>query len=102
MEVAAAEPMNILLLGTDERPDEYGPSHRHDDPPLRQSGDRAMGMVSLLRDLWVPILGWALRPRSHSLSTGRVAGLSWRRRSWPRIRSAALWAGWWITSCANF
>ncbi|MCO5211304.1 MAG: LCP family protein [Caldilinea sp.] len=59
VEVAAvAEPMNILLLGTDERPDEYGPSRTDTMILLSVNPETgAMGMVSLPRDLWVPIPG---------------------------------------------
>ena len=53
---AVAESMNILLLGTDERPDEYGPSRTDTMILLSVNPDSgAMGMVSLPRDLWVPI-----------------------------------------------
>ena len=55
---AASEPINVLLMGTDARPDE-------DAPPLTdtlilvsldpQTG--TAGMLSLPRDLWVPIPG---------------------------------------------
>ena len=50
--------MNILLLGTDERPDEGGPS-RTDTMILLSINpqDKTLGMLSLPRDLWVPIPG---------------------------------------------
>lgn len=52
----AVQPVNILLLGTDERPDEYGPSRTDTMILLSVNPDTgAMGMVSLPRDLWVPI-----------------------------------------------
>lgn len=59
--VSAPEPvklLNILLLGTDERPDEYGPT-RTDTMILLSVNPAtgAMGMLSLPRDLWVPIPG---------------------------------------------
>lgn len=59
--VTAPEPvelLNILLLGTDERPDEYGPT-RTDTMILLSVNPAtgAMGMLSLPRDLWVPIPG---------------------------------------------
>ncbi|HAJ37565.1 MAG TPA: hypothetical protein DCL15_18000 [Chloroflexi bacterium] len=52
------ELLNILLLGTDERPDEYGPT-RTDTMILLSVNPAtgAMGMLSLPRDLWVPIPG---------------------------------------------
>lgn len=48
--------VNILLLGTDERPDEYGPP-RTDTIILVSFNPNtgAVGMLSLPRDLWVPI-----------------------------------------------
>ncbi len=48
--------VNILLLGTDERPDEYGPP-RTDTIILLSFNPNtgAVGMLSLPRDLWVPI-----------------------------------------------
>lgn len=59
--VTAPEPaklLNILLLGTDERPDEYGPT-RTDTMILLSVNPAtgAMGMLSLPRDLWTPIPG---------------------------------------------
>lgn len=56
--VAAVEPINILLLGTDERPDEYGPSRTDTMIVLSVNPETgALGMISLPRDLWVPIPG---------------------------------------------
>jgi LCP family protein required for cell wall assembly len=52
------EPINVLLLGTDERPDEGGPLRT--DTMILLSMDpygQTMGMLSLPRDLWVPIPG---------------------------------------------
>lgn len=48
--------VNILLLGTDERPDEYGPP-RTDTIILVSFNPNtgSVGMLSLPRDLWVPI-----------------------------------------------
>jgi polyisoprenyl-teichoic acid--peptidoglycan teichoic acid transferase len=51
-------PINVLLLGTDERPDEGGPLRT--DTMILLSLDptgQSMGMLSLPRDLWVPIAG---------------------------------------------
>lgn len=50
--------VNILLLGTDERPDEYSPP-RTDTIILLSFNPNtsALGMISLPRDLWVPIPG---------------------------------------------
>lgn len=51
-------PINVLLLGTDERPDEGGPMRT--DTMILLSLDpsgRTLGMLSLPRDLWVPIPG---------------------------------------------
>lgn len=59
----AAEPepvqlLSILLLGTDERPDEYGPTRTDTMILLTVNPETgAMGMLSLPRDLWVPIPG---------------------------------------------
>lgn len=59
----AAEPetvdlLNILLLGTDERPDEYGPTRTDTMILLTVNPETgSMGMLSLPRDLWVPIPG---------------------------------------------
>jgi LCP family protein required for cell wall assembly len=49
---------NILLLGSDERPDETGPS-RTDTMILLSINpqDKTLGMLSMPRDLWVPIPG---------------------------------------------
>ncbi len=49
---------NILLLGTDERPDEGGPA-RTDTMILVSINpeDQTLGMLSMPRDLWVPIPG---------------------------------------------
>lgn len=51
-------PINVLLLGTDERPDEGGPL-RTDTMILLtlNPADQSIGMLSLPRDLWVPIPG---------------------------------------------
>jgi LCP family protein required for cell wall assembly len=48
--------INILLLGTDERPDEYSPP-RTDTIILLSFNPNtgAVGMISMPRDLWVPI-----------------------------------------------
>jgi len=49
---------NILLLGTDERPDESGPSRTDTMILLSISPqEKTMGLLSLPRDLWVPIPG---------------------------------------------
>jgi LCP family protein required for cell wall assembly len=57
--VAEPEPvqlLSILLLGTDERPDEYGPTRTDTMILLTVNPETgAMGMLSLPRDLWVPI-----------------------------------------------
>jgi LCP family protein required for cell wall assembly len=56
---AELEPVvNILLLGTDERPDEYSPP-RTDTIILLSFNPNtgAIGMLSLPRDLWVPLPG---------------------------------------------
>jgi len=54
----SAPPINILLLGTDERPDEPGPSRTDTMILLTVSpSDQSIGMLSLPRDLWVPIPG---------------------------------------------
>jgi LCP family protein required for cell wall assembly len=48
--------LSILLLGTDERPDEYGPTRTDTMILLTVNPETgAMGMLSLPRDLWVPI-----------------------------------------------
>ena len=50
--------INVLLLGTDERPDESGPSRT--DTMILLTLDpqhQTAGMLSLPRDLWVPIPG---------------------------------------------
>lgn len=53
-----AQLLSILLLGTDERPDEYGPTRTDTMILLSINPDTgAMGMLSLPRDLWVPIPG---------------------------------------------
>lgn len=51
-------PINVLLMGTDERPDEGGPL-RTDTLILLtlNPADQSIGMLSLPRDLWVPIPG---------------------------------------------
>ena len=55
----ALAPINILLLGTDDRPDEQGPPRTDTiilltlDPQTNTAG-----MLSLPRDLWVPIPGF--------------------------------------------
>jgi LCP family protein required for cell wall assembly len=51
-------PINVLLLGTDERPDEGGPL-RTDTMILLtlDPASQSVGMLSLPRDLWVPIPG---------------------------------------------
>jgi len=55
---APAQLLNILLLGTDERPDEYGPTRTDTMILLTVNPETgAMGMLSLPRDLWVPIPG---------------------------------------------
>jgi LCP family protein required for cell wall assembly len=52
------EPINVLLLGTDERPDEFGPSRTDTMIVLSVNPNTgALGMISLPRDLWVPIPG---------------------------------------------
>lgn len=53
---SAPPPINILLLGSDERPDESGPT-RTDTMILLSVNlhDQSIGMLSLPRDLWVPI-----------------------------------------------
>jgi LCP family protein required for cell wall assembly len=60
-EAAEPEPvdlLNILLLGTDERPDEYGPTRTDTMILLTVNPETgSMGMLSLPRDLWVPIPG---------------------------------------------
>ena len=56
----AFAPINILLLGTDDRPDESGPP-RTDTIILLTLDPQShtAGMLSLPRDLWVPISGFA-------------------------------------------
>ncbi|MBK8049271.1 MAG: LCP family protein [Anaerolineales bacterium] len=55
---ATPPPINILLLGTDERPDEYSPSRTDTMILLSVSpNDQSIGMLSMPRDLWVPIPG---------------------------------------------
>jgi LCP family protein required for cell wall assembly len=52
-------PINVLLLGTDERPDEGAPLRT--DTMILLSLDpsgQTLGMLSLPRDLWVPIPGY--------------------------------------------
>lgn len=53
------QPINVLLLGTDARPDDYGPP-RTDTLMLLtlDPASRTAGMLSLPRDLWVPIPGF--------------------------------------------
>ena len=54
----ASDPINVLLIGTDARPDDYGPPLT--DTLILVSLDPATGaagMLSLPRDLWVPIPG---------------------------------------------
>ena len=51
-------PINVLLLGTDERPDEGAPMRT--DTMILLSLDpsgQTLGMLSMPRDLWVPIPG---------------------------------------------
>lgn len=72
------ERINVLLLGTDERADEYGPP-RTDTMmlvtlDLRQ---RTAGMISLPRDLWVPIPGYDITTK---INTAYVVG---ERRGYP-------------------
>ena len=53
-----SEPINVLIIGTDARPDDYGPPLT--DTLILVSLDPATGaagMLSLPRDLWVPIPG---------------------------------------------
>ncbi|MBX3012686.1 MAG: LCP family protein [Caldilineaceae bacterium] len=54
----AMAPINVLLLGTDDRPDEVGPA-RTDTIILLTLDPQShtAGMLSLPRDLWVPIAG---------------------------------------------
>lgn len=53
---ASVRPINILLLGTDERPSDQGAA-RTDSIVLLSINPQthAVGMISLPRDLWVPI-----------------------------------------------
>lgn len=55
----ALAPINVLLLGTDDRPDESGPP-RTDTIILLTLDPQSntAGMLSLPRDLWVPIPGY--------------------------------------------
>jgi len=57
-ESPALAPINVLLLGTDDRPDESGPP-RTDTIILLTLDPQSntAGMLSLPRDLWVPIPG---------------------------------------------
>lgn len=57
-ESPALAPINVLLLGTDDRPDESGPP-RTDTIILLTLDPQShtAGMLSLPRDLWVPISG---------------------------------------------
>ncbi|RIK40960.1 MAG: hypothetical protein DCC55_13455 [Chloroflexi bacterium] len=52
------QPINVLLMGTDARPDEFGPT-RTDTLMLLtlDPATQTAGMLSLPRDLWVPIPG---------------------------------------------
>jgi LCP family protein required for cell wall assembly len=65
-------PINVLLMGTDSRDDELGPP-RTDTLILltldRQSG--SAGMLSLPRDLWVPIPGYNM---TYKLNTAYAIG----------------------------
>ncbi len=72
------EPINILLLGTDERADEYGPPHT--DTMMLVSLDlqkKTAGMISLPRDLWVPIPGYDITTK---INTAYIVG---ERRNYP-------------------
>ncbi|MBX2999762.1 MAG: LCP family protein [Caldilineaceae bacterium] len=74
----AQERINILLLGTDERPDEYGPPRT--DTMMLVTLDlrhRTAGMISLPRDLWVPIPGYDITTK---INTAYVVG---ERRGYP-------------------
>lgn len=72
------ERINILLLGTDERPDEYSPP-RTDTMMLvtLDLKNRSAGMISLPRDLWVPIPGYDITTK---INTAYMVG---ERRSYP-------------------
>jgi LCP family protein required for cell wall assembly len=72
------ERINILLLGTDEREDEYGPAHT--DTMMLVSLDlqqNSASLISLPRDLWVPIPGYDLTTK---INTAYVIG---ERRNYP-------------------
>ncbi len=63
-------PINVLLLGTDERPDEGGPLRT--DTMILLSLDPAgqsIGMLSLPRDLWVPIPGQGVTTKINTAYT---------------------------------
>ena len=80
-------PINVLLLGTDERPDEGVPMRT--DTMILLSLDpsgQTLGMLSLPRDLWVPITRQEYdgedQHRLHASvrrPTIRAAARSWRR-----------------------
>ncbi|MBX3054032.1 MAG: LCP family protein [Caldilineaceae bacterium] len=80
-EVAVPMPENqisILLLGTDERADDQGPPRT--DTMLLLSLDlehRTAGMISLPRDLWVPIPGYDITTK---INTAYVIG---EKRGYP-------------------
>ncbi|MEZ4832721.1 MAG: LCP family protein [Caldilineaceae bacterium] len=70
--------INILLLGTDEREDEYGPAHT--DTMMLVSLDlrhNTASMISLPRDLWLPIPGYDITTK---INTAYVIG---ERRDYP-------------------
>jgi LCP family protein required for cell wall assembly len=72
------ERINILLLGTDERPDDYTPPRT--DTMMVVTLDvknRTAGMISLPRDLWVPIPGYDITTK---INTAYVVG---ERRGYP-------------------
>lgn len=72
------ERINILLLGTDEREDEYGPAHT--DTMMLVSLDlrhNSASLISLPRDLWVPIPGYDITTK---INTAYVIG---ERRNYP-------------------
>lgn len=72
------ERINILLLGTDEREDEYGPAHT--DTMMLVSLDlrhNSASLISLPRDLWVPIPGYDITTK---INTAYVIG---ERRKYP-------------------
>jgi polyisoprenyl-teichoic acid--peptidoglycan teichoic acid transferase len=72
------ERINVLLLGTDERPDEYGPPRT--DTMMLVTLDlrhKTAGMISLPRDLWVPIPGYDITTK---INTAYVVG---ERRGYP-------------------